>query len=82
MQVCVFGVDDSKHGTDLPAIAILKTDGMKITVEEIKKISDEKLPDYKKLRGGVYFLEKFPTTPSGKIKRLAVKEMIAKIYAN
>lgn len=40
----------------------------------------EKLSDHKRLRGGVYFVDKLPMTPSGKIVKRIVKEMAIKFY--
>lgn len=36
--------------------------------------------DYKKLRGGVYFVDALPLTPSGKVIRRLVKEIAIKLY--
>lgn len=36
--------------------------------------------DYYKLRGGVYFVESLPTTPSGKLLRREVKEIAIELY--
>lgn len=36
--------------------------------------------DYKRLRGGVYFVESLPLTPSGKVIRRYVKEIAIKLY--
>lgn len=35
--------------------------------------------DYYKLRGGVYFFDSLPTTPSGKVLRNKVKEKIIEL---
>lgn len=36
--------------------------------------------DYKRLRGGVYFVELLPLTPSGKVLRRYVKEIAIKLH--
>lgn len=38
------------------------------------------MSDYKQLRGGVYFVDCLPMTPSGKIIRRKVKEMAIEMY--
>lgn len=38
--------------------------------------------DYKRLRGGVYFVDDFPMTPSGKVIRRKVKDMVTQLYEN
>lgn len=43
------------------------------------RISDH-FADYKRLRGGVYFLNSLPLTPSGKVLRRVVRDMVAKMY--
>uniref|UniRef100_A0A336L9S7 CSON007177 protein n=1 Tax=Culicoides sonorensis TaxID=179676 RepID=A0A336L9S7_CULSO len=62
-------VDDLEHGTDLPAVVIVRPSNFKLSEEEITKILNENLVDVKKLRGGIYFVEKLPMTPSGKIQQ-------------
>lgn len=42
-------------------------------------ISD-KLASYKRLDGGVYFVDELPMTPSGKIYRQKVKELAQQFY--
>lgn len=36
--------------------------------------------DHYKLRGGVYFVDALPLTPSGKVLRKAVKEMAIELF--
>lgn len=79
-QLCVVGIEVPSQGADLAAAAILKSDNINLSTADVQKIADEKLPDYKKFRGGVHFVESLPTTPSGKVKRIQVREMIEKIY--
>lgn len=38
--------------------------------------------DFKKLRGGVYFLDSLPTTSTGKIIRREVRELATVFYKN
>lgn len=40
----------------------------------------DSMSDYKQLRGGVYFVDRFPMTPSGKIIRRKVREMAIEMY--
>lgn len=42
----------------------------------------EYFADYKRLRGGVYFVDEFPLTPSGKVMRRKVKEIAIEMYEN
>lgn len=38
--------------------------------------------DYKRLRGGVYFIDSLPLTPSGKVMRRKVKEIAIEMHEN
>lgn len=40
----------------------------------------DKMPDQYKLRGGVYFVNAFPMTASGKVLRRKLKEEVQRIY--
>lgn len=73
-------IEDHRQGTDLPAVMIIRPSGYALTEKEIVKILDQSLTDVKKLRGGVYFVETLPMTPSGKILRRVVKELANKLY--
>ncbi|XP_063700488.1 probable 4-coumarate--CoA ligase 1 [Culicoides brevitarsis] len=79
-QVCAVAVEKNNLGTDFPAAVIVLPKDFKMSKKEVIKVLDEKLDDVKKLRGGVYFVENFPTTASGKVLRRAVKELANKLY--
>ncbi|XP_063701008.1 probable 4-coumarate--CoA ligase 1 [Culicoides brevitarsis] len=80
-QVCAVAIEENRLGTDLPAAVIVLPKDFSMTQKEIIAILNEKLDEVKKLRGGVYFVEKFPMTPSGKIVRRIVKELANKLYS-
>jgi 4-coumarate--CoA ligase len=42
--------------------------------EEIKNFVSQRVAPHKKLRGGVYFIDKIPKSPSGKILRRFLRE--------
>lgn len=54
---------------------------VRITIVLISSFLDA-FGDFKKLRGGVYFLNSLPKTSSGKIIRKEVREIAAKMYKN
>lgn len=66
---------------NLPAAVIVKRPGFEAVTE--KFIADyvaERLPFYKHLHGGVYFVDKMPTTASGKVyKRLITNIVTSKM---
>lgn len=74
IEVCVFGVPDIIF-TNLPAAAIVKKPGSKLTGEEVYDYVKQKMAHFKYLRGGVYFVEELPKTPSGKVLRRKVTEL-------
>jgi 4-coumarate--CoA ligase len=49
---------------------------------DITSVVAEKLPHYKQLFGGVYFVDELPTSPNGKIIRKIVKEIALTKYLN
>uniref|UniRef100_A0A1B0GHX0 Putative acyl-coa synthetase n=1 Tax=Lutzomyia longipalpis TaxID=7200 RepID=A0A1B0GHX0_LUTLO len=74
LQVAVVGVPDSLFN-DLPAAVVVRRENSTVDEEELLKFLEGKIVDFKKLRGGVYFVRELPTTPSGKVKSGLVKEM-------
>lgn len=83
LQTCAVGIDDLKHGNDLLAVAVVKGDQhANISESEIIKAVENGLADYKHLRGGVYFFDNFPLTPSGKVKRNEVKNIVNQMFSN
>ncbi|KAG6448550.1 hypothetical protein O3G_MSEX005564 [Manduca sexta] len=74
LEACVVGVPDPEC-MELPIAAILKKNGMKVDPQEIFDLLKKELPDLKQLRGGLFFVDSFPVTPSGKVHRAKVKEM-------
>jgi 4-coumarate--CoA ligase len=53
-----------------------------LTEHDIVSVVGEKLPHFKQLYGGVYFVEELPSNPSGKILRRMVREIAIKKHAN
>lgn len=80
MMVCVVGIPDEFKTLDLPAAVIVKTKESSLSKEYILNKTMQDLPDYKQLRGGVYFVDEFPMTPSGKIKRKVVRDSTIKLF--
>lgn len=72
--VCVVGIPDLV-ATDLPAAVIIRKIGSNLTESDVLNEVAKTLPDYKQLRGGVYFVDELPMTPSGKVKKRLVKTM-------
>ncbi|XP_065222728.1 uncharacterized protein LOC135847212 [Planococcus citri] len=74
-SVGVVGVPDEEFG-ELPRAYVVKKQGFKITEEEIQKYVSEHLAPYKKLKGGVIFVNELPKTVSGKVERKELKKWV------
>ncbi|EEZ99576.2 uncharacterized protein LOC655644 [Tribolium castaneum] len=71
----VIGIPDEEDG-DHPMAVVILNPGSEITSEEIEAYVAERVQDRQKLRAGVKFVTSFPITPSGKIKRREIKQMV------
>ncbi|KAK2043698.1 AMP-binding enzyme [Colletotrichum somersetense] len=72
-DAAVIGVDG--EGTELPR-AYVVADKTQISAEEIQKWVAEQVASYKKLRGGVVFIDAIPKNPSGKILRKDLRALV------
>lgn len=75
-MVTVVAVPHLSFATDLPAAVIVKSSDSTLTQEDVHEYTKVNLPSYKWLRGGVYFVDKMPLTPSGKVIKRKCREMI------
>uniref|UniRef100_A0A182P6E2 Mediator of RNA polymerase II transcription subunit 24 n=1 Tax=Anopheles epiroticus TaxID=199890 RepID=A0A182P6E2_9DIPT len=80
LMVCVTGIP--VPGNDLPVVlAVRQHEGTTVQGQDIVDGLAEVVADFKRLRGGVFFVDSLPMTPSGKIVRRRCKEMaIALLY--
>lgn len=78
-ECAVVGIPD-EIAVDLPAAVVVKSTNSNVTEADVAKIIADNYADAKKLRGGVYFVESLPMTPSGKIKRREVKKIATELY--
>lgn len=69
----VIGVEG--EGTELPR-AYVVADQSKISAQQIKEFVKAKASGYKQLRGGVVFLDIIPKSPSGKILRRELRDLV------
>lgn len=74
-QVIVIGIPDEDDGDHPMAVVVRSTDS-DVTEEELVKFVEERVDDKQRLRAGVLFLDELPYTPSGKVKRKEVRDMI------
>ncbi|CAG8528195.1 15313_t:CDS:10, partial [Racocetra fulgida] len=80
-DVAVIGHYSEQNLTEHPTAYIVKKPDHKKTLElksEIQKYINDKVAPHKKLRGGVYFINQIPKTPSGKILRRILRKRLEK----
>ncbi|ETN40443.1 uncharacterized protein HMPREF1541_04720 [Cyphellophora europaea CBS 101466] len=76
LDAAVIGVPDPDgSGNELPR-AYIVADKAKIGEEEVKAFVKANLARHKQLRGGVVYLEAIPKSPSGKILRRELRELV------
>lgn len=78
VAVCVTGIP--VPGNDLPVALVVKALDSEVTEEKIIETVAENMVDFKHLRGGVYFVNAFPMTPSGKILRRTCRDIAVELY--
>ena len=71
IDVAVIGIPDERNG-EVPK-AFIVTESGSLNAEYVEDFVEEKLSNYKKLRGGVEFVKSIPKTPSGKILKKDLK---------
>lgn len=76
---CVVGIPDDKG--DLPAAVVIPND-KSLSEDELFNMVTERFDDHCKLRGGIYFVNVFPLTPSGKVVRRKLKEIAMQMLAD
>ena len=85
VDAAVIGVQFSRDDGQLPRAYVVRrpsSDGSLLNEAEVKRFMEERLAQYKRLDGGVKFVEAIPRNPSGKIlKRLLRDEAKREIGA-
>ncbi|XP_044268916.1 4-coumarate--CoA ligase 1-like [Tribolium madens] len=74
----VFGIPAGEKGEIPAACVVLKDNCCNIDKEEILKFVEERVSEREKLRGGVTFLNELPRTPTGKLIRNEVRNIVIK----
>ncbi|XP_015433752.1 PREDICTED: 4-coumarate--CoA ligase 1-like [Dufourea novaeangliae] len=77
-DAAVIGKPDEASG-ELPMALVVRQPGSKISPEDIMAFAKQNLSPHKWLRGGVKFVDAIPKTPSGKILRRELHNMISKL---
>ncbi|XP_044269359.1 4-coumarate--CoA ligase 1-like [Tribolium madens] len=77
-EVVVFGFPRSEEEGEVPTACVVLKDGPTASGKEIEDFVASRVSDKEKLRGGVYFMNELPRTPSGKLKRKEIRDYIIK----
>lgn len=75
---CVVGIPDPMG--HLPAAVVVRNDGSTICEKNVSDMVAVHFADHYQLRGGVYFVDSLPTTPSGKLLRRKVTETAIELF--
>lgn len=73
----MIGIYDNSQATELPRAYITLKSGVLQSEEKAKEIVEwlgTKVAPHKRLRGGVYFIDVVPKSPSGKILRRVMRD--------
>jgi acyl-CoA synthetase (AMP-forming)/AMP-acid ligase II len=77
-DAAVVGVQESKETSELPRAYLVKRQGSKLSEEEIFNFSSKRLAKYKRLDGGIKFVDEIPKNSSGKILKNQLRERARK----
>ena len=77
-DAAVIGVPNIEAG-ELPMAFVVRKAGATLTERDVETFVDENVAPYKKLRGGVEFVEEIPKSLSGKILRRELKDRLKEL---
>ncbi|MCP4471111.1 MAG: AMP-binding protein [Gammaproteobacteria bacterium] len=79
LEAAAVGVDDENYGQEVVACVVLR-DGYECSQDELKVFCESGVGRYKAPKS-IYFFDDLPKGPSGKILRLSLPALIAKLLA-
>jgi 4-coumarate--CoA ligase len=65
---------DNSNNDERPRAYVVLTPGQSATADDITKFIENKVSAFKRITGGVVFLDAIPKNPSGKILRVKLRE--------
>jgi 4-coumarate--CoA ligase len=77
-DAAVIGIKSLDGSSELPRAYVVRKEGASLTKDEVRSWVEGRLAKYKKLEGGVSFVDGIPKTPSGKILKRVLREMAAR----
>lgn len=76
LKAVVIGIPHPHDGDHPMALITIKKCYENITEDEIKSFANERLHDRQKLRGGLKIIDNLPLTPTGKVQRIRIRNLI------
>uniref|UniRef100_A0A8D8MXI4 4-coumarate--CoA ligase-like 3 n=1 Tax=Culex pipiens TaxID=7175 RepID=A0A8D8MXI4_CULPI len=77
-QVVVVGIATVEQ-LDLVTAMVVREDDQ-LVEEDVVRFVEGRVCDFKRLRGGVFFVEELPLTSTGKVRRAEVRKMAVRMY--
>ena len=74
LEAVVIGIPDPDHGEVPKAFIVPKNVSELPSIESLLNIVNDQVADFKKIRGGISFVESFPKISLGKIDRITLKK--------
>ena len=73
-DAAVIGIQPSSDDSDLPRAYVVRKPRAELAEDDVKKYIAERLIKYKRLTGGVKFVDTIPKSASGKILKRILRE--------
>ncbi|KAH6853724.1 hypothetical protein B0I37DRAFT_319543 [Chaetomium sp. MPI-CAGE-AT-0009] len=78
-DACVIGIEDQAKATEVPRAYVVLRDGVEASEAKAQELTDwvaTQVAPHKKLRGGIWFVDQIPKSPSGKVLRRVMREQV------
>lgn len=75
LDAVVVGVPNEKTG-EVPRAFVVRRRDATVTAQEVQEYVGKQVIPYKRISGGVYFVDSIPKTPTGKILRRVAKSFV------
>lgn len=76
LKAVVVGIPHPHDGDHPMALIIIKKGYENVTEDEVTIFANERLDDRQQLRGGLRIIKNLPLTPTGKIQRMQIRNLI------
>lgn len=73
---CIVGIPETNSGNDIIHALVILQDSSKVTEQQVLDYVNEKVIEYKRIRGGVRFVKTLPLGLTGKVDRKKARELV------